>query len=109
MINSENNQKNNSSIPSHSFISKFLHWSFTFLYAYGLLKQVNDISQLEDSTLLEFEVIFAIVFLIIVIFRYFYMKRVSTLIGAPESISKVNIFFARSIHVGMYFSFVMMP
>ena len=73
------------------------------------MKQVNDISQLEDSTQIEFEVIFAIVFLLIVIFRYFYMKRFPTLIGAPESISKVHILFARSIHVGMYFSLAMLP
>ena len=74
MINSENNHTNNSYISSHSFVSKILHWSFTLLYAYGILKQVNGISQLEDSTQIEFEVIFAIVFLLIVIFRYFYMK-----------------------------------
>ena len=109
MINSENSHKNNSTISSHGFTSKFIHWSFTLLYAYGILKQVNDISQLEDSNQLEFEVIFAIVFLIIVIFRYFYMKQFPTLIGAPESISKVQILFARSIHVGIYFSLVMLP
>ena len=109
MTNSENNHTNNSSISSHSFVSKILHWSFTLLYAYWILKQVNDISQLEDSTQIEFEVIFAIVFLLIVIFRYFYMKWFPTLIGAPESISKVHILFARSIHVGMYFSLAMLP
>ena len=37
------------------------------------------------------------------------MKRFPTLIGAPESISEIHILFARSIHVGMYFSLVMLP
>ena len=37
------------------------------------------------------------------------MKRFPTLIGAPESISKVHIFIARSIPEGMYFSLVMLP
>ena len=109
MINSEKNHTNNSYISSHSFVSKSLHWSFILLYAYGIFKQVNDISQLEDSDQLQFEIIFSIVFLIIVIFRYFYMKRFPTLIGAPESISEIHILFARSIHVGMYFSLVMLP
>ena len=109
MISSENNNSYNSCISSHSFVSKILHWSFTLLYAYGIFKQVNDISQLEDSNQLKFEAIFAIVFLIIVIYRYFYMKRFPTLIGAPESISKVHILFARLIHLGMYFSLVMLP
>ncbi|MGA1166730.1 MAG: cytochrome b/b6 domain-containing protein [bacterium] len=109
MLNLENNHPSRASISSHTLTSKFLHWSFTLLYAYGILKQVNDISQLEDATLLEFEVVFAIVFLAIVIVRYFYMRRVPTLIGAPENISKVHLWFARSIHVGMYFSLVMLP
>ena len=87
MINSEKNHTNNSYISSHSFVSKSLHWSFILLYAYGIFKQVNDISQLEDSAQLQFEIIFSIVFLIIVIFRYFFMKRFPTIIGAPESIS----------------------
>jgi cytochrome b561 len=37
------------------------------------------------------------------------MRRIPTLIGAPENISKVHLWFARSIHVGMYFSLVMLP
>ena len=31
------------------------------------------------------------------------------MIGAPENISKVHLWFARFIHVGMYFSLVMLP
>ena len=33
-VSLENNHNNNSSISSHSFDSKILHWSFTLLYAY---------------------------------------------------------------------------
>ena len=109
MLDSDSYQRNRASFSSHTLTSKFLHWSFTFLYAYGILKQIDDISQLEDTSLLEFEVIFAVAFLAIVIFRYFYMRRFPTLIGAPENISKVHILVARSVHVGMYFSLVMLP
>ncbi len=79
------------------------------MYVYGILKQVDDISQLEDAALLEFETVFAIAFLAIVIVRYFYMRKIPTLVGAPDNISKVHILFARSIHLGMYFSLVMLP
>jgi len=109
MLNLENNHPSRASISSHSLTSKFLHWGFALLYAYGIVKQVNDISQLEDASLLELEVIFATVFLVIVILRYFYMRRFPTLIGAPENISKVHLLFARSIHLGMYFSLIMLP
>ena len=43
------------------------------------------------------------------IVRYFYMRKIPTLVGAPDNISKVHILFARSIHLGMYFSLVMLP
>jgi hypothetical protein len=58
------------------------------------LEQVNDI-QLKDSILLEYELIFASVFLVIVVFLYFYLKDVPILIEAPENIPKVHILFAR--------------
>ena len=108
-MNFKKDQSNHSLVASHSFASKFLHWSFTLLYAYGILKQVDDISQLEDAALLEFETVLAIVYLAIVIVRYFYMRKIPTLVGAPDNISKVHILFACSIHLGMYFSLVMLP
>ena len=58
---------------AHTSAAKFVHWAFVILYAYGIFKQVDDLSQLEDSGLLFFEVIFATVFLAIVIVRYLYI------------------------------------
>ena len=63
-------------------MAKIFHWGFIILYAYGILKQVDDISQLEDSSLLVFEVLFASAFLIIVLIRYFYMRKFETFLGA---------------------------
>ena len=48
---------------SHTFLGKTFHWFFIILYAYGIFKQIDDISQLEDKGLLVFEVAFASVFL----------------------------------------------
>ena len=67
---------------SHTPLAKFIHWTFTALYAYGIFKQVEDLEDLNDVSLLNFEIFFAIVFLIIVLLRYFYMKDVKTLLGA---------------------------
>ena len=52
---------------SHTRLAKFIHWIFTLLYAYGIFKQVDDLNELEDASLLNFEILFAIVFLIIVL------------------------------------------
>ena len=63
---------------THTFTGKSLHWGFIILYAYGIFKQIDEISELEDSGLLAFEVAFASLFLIIVLLRYFYMRRFET-------------------------------
>ena len=69
---------------SHTPLAKTLHWGFVGLYAYGMFKQLDDLSQLEDAALLQFEVLFASVFLLIVVLRYLYMKRFETFLGARE-------------------------
>ena len=36
---------------SHTFLAKCVHWAFVILYAYGIFKQLDDLEQLEDSSL----------------------------------------------------------
>ena len=36
----------------YSFLAKLLHWSFIFLFAYGIYKQIDNINELEDIYLL---------------------------------------------------------
>ena len=59
---------------SHTLLAKTIHWTFSILYAYGIFKQVEDLEELEDASLLNFEILFAVVFLVIVMLRFFYMK-----------------------------------
>ena len=94
---------------SHTTLAKFIHWTFTFLYAYGIFKQVDDLNELEDASLLNFEILFATVFLIIVLIRYFYMKDTPTLLGANEDIPKGHLFIAKTVHRLVYFSLIMLP
>ena len=94
---------------NHTILAKFIHWSFILLYAYGIFKQVDDLEDLEDTNLLILEVSFASVFLLIVIMRYFYMRRFETFQGANVPVHKVHTFFAKSVHLSMYFTLVMLP
>ena len=82
---------------------------FIPLYAYGIFKQVDDISQLEDSALLVFESIFAAVFLLIVILRFTYMRRFNTFQGATETPHRIHTFVAKSVHRGMYAALILLP
>ena len=94
---------------SHTNLAKIIHWGFIILYTYGILKQIDDLSQLEDTGLLIFEVIFASVFLLIVLIRYFYMSRFETFLGAHEPVPSMHKFLAKTIHSSMYLCLVLLP
>ena len=94
---------------THTPLAKFIHWTFTILYAYGIFKQVEDLEELDDVSLLNFEIFFAVVFLIIVLLRFFYMKDVKTLLSANEEMHKGHLFIAKLTHRLVYFSLIMLP
>jgi cytochrome b561 len=94
---------------SHTFLAKTIHWTFSILYAYGIFKQVEDLDELEDASLLNFEIIFAFVFLAIVMLRFFYMKDANILLGAHDEMNKGHLFIAKATHRLVYFSLIMLP
>tara|TARA_B100000003_G_C10890654_1_gene355071 strand:- start:108 stop:725 length:618 start_codon:yes stop_codon:yes gene_type:complete len=94
---------------SHTKLAKSLHWTFIILYVYGIFKQVNDLQELEDKGILIFEIIFASIFLAIVILRYSYMRRFKTFLGARNTVHIVHYYLARSVHKAMYACFILLP
>jgi len=94
---------------SHTFLARFIHWTFIPLYAYGIFKQVDDIESLEDRALLIFESIFASIFLLIVILRLTYMRRFKTFQGATHTPHRIHTFIAKSVHRGMYAALILLP
>ena len=94
---------------SHTVSAKIFHWTFILLYVYGIFKQVNELDELENKKVLIFEIIFAIIFLLIVISRFSYMKRFKTLLGAHGPVHSVHYYFARSVHLAMYACFILLP
>ena len=94
---------------AHTRLAKTIHWSFIVLYAYGMFKQLDDISQLEDNELLIFEVIFATVFLGIVIGRYFYMRNVETMHASTVPVHRIHKIIAKTVHKSMYIVLVLLP
>ena len=91
--------KNNS---QYSKIAKLFHWGFVLLFAYGVAKQVEDINQLEDNALFRFEIIFALIFLLLLILRIIYMKKTQNSSLPPET-PKTQKTIAKIVHNGMYF------
>jgi cytochrome b561 len=94
---------------SHTLLARSIHWSFIILYLYGLSKQIGELDELEDNGLLLFEILFATIFLVVVILRYSYMKRFKTFLGAREPVHIVHYYLARSLHKAMYVVFILLP
>ena len=84
----------------YSFLAKFFHWGFVFLFGYGIFKQVDDIEQLENISILKFEILFTSIFLFFLILRFFYMKKTQTT-SLPEETPNPQKFAAKLVHYSM--------
>ena len=73
------------------------------LFAYGILKQLDDISQLHDTDLLRFELVFAFVFLLILGVRFVYMTNYQQSALPPQT-SEWQKRAARFVHMSLYAS-----
>ena len=76
---------------------------FVVLFAYGIAKQVDDISQLEDFALLRFELIFATIMILLLAIRFIYMAK-TQMSSLPEETSAFQRLAAKLVHLGMYVS-----
>ena len=85
-----------------------MHWGFVLLFIYAVLKQIESINQLEDGSLLKFEVVFAIVFLLLLAIRFFYMKKTQQS-SLPEQTPEPQKLAAKIVHYGMYICLAAIP
>ena len=85
---------------SYSTSAKLLHWGFIGIFAYGIFKQVDDLSQLEDPSFLRFEFIFACVFLTLLALRLWIMRGQGS--ALPAAAPVWNRVAAKLVHFGMY-------
>jgi len=87
--------------PSYSLIAKILHWGFVGFFIYGIIKSVDELNQLDESSFLKFEILFALAFLFILTGRFFYMKKTQKT-SLPINTPKPQRLAARLVHLGMY-------
>ena len=91
--------------PSYTLTAKVFHWSFVFLFAYGISKQVDNINQLEDLALLKFEIAFALLFILFLVARFAYMKRTQKS-SLPPDTPMLQKALAKAVHYGMYIGMI---
>lgn len=87
----------------YSLIAKAFHWGVMAIFAYGIAKQVDDVSDLQDRALLIFELQFALVFLVILGLRYVYMTKTQST-ALPADTPAWQKYAAHYVHKAMYLS-----
>jgi len=90
-------------VRTYSFMAKFMHWAFIGVFAFGVINQVDEVEELENATLLLEEMIFAMIFLLLLLFRFMYMRSARAAMPRLD-MSKNLILLARTVHLGMYAS-----
>ena len=90
-------------VRPYSFMAKFLHWAFIVVFVYGVINQVDEVEELQSSSLLIQEFFFTLIFLSLLLFRFIYMRSLRA-VRPPLDIPKNLIFLARTVHLGMYLS-----
>ena len=87
----------------YSTIAKLLHWGFVILFFYGIIKQVDNINQLEDISVLRLEILFATIFVLLLAIRFTYMKKTKKS-SLPNETPKSQKLAAKIMNYGMYIS-----
>ena len=91
-----------SSPASHySLFAKILHWGFVLLFAYGIATQINEADDLNDAAVFFDEILFASLFLILLIIRFAYMSLTQKT-ALPEETPVIQKKAAKYVHLAMY-------
>jgi len=91
----------------HTPLAKFIHWAFIGVFAFVLSKQVDEVEELEDLALLLEEMVFATVFLLLLLARYIYMHSTQSTV-LPGDTPKRMMWLAQTVHAGMYISLALL-
>jgi cytochrome b561 len=84
----------------YSFLAKFWHWGFVLLFIYGVAKQVDEIEQLEDKFFFQFEIVFALLFLFLLIIRFVYMNKTQKT-SLPDDTSRFWLGFKEGLLINL--------
>ena len=91
-----------SSPASHySLFAKILHWGFVLLFAYGIATQINEADDLNDAAVFFDEILFASLFLLLLIIRFAYMSLTQKT-ALPDETPAIQKKAAKYVHLAMY-------
>jgi cytochrome b561 len=94
-------------MPPHSTVARVFPWGFLLVFAYGFAKQVDELEELNDREFLTQEILFAIVFLVILLALFVYMQKTWPT-ALPSNTGKNISLAAKFVHRGVYLSLSML-
>lgn len=94
--------------PSHSRVAKYLHWGFIAVFIYALTKQLDEVEELEDLALLEFEMVFSGFFLLLLVVRFVFMRATQPSV-LPADTPALTKRLAAAVHLAMYATLALIP
>ena len=90
-----------SPVSHYSLFAKILHWGFVLLFAYGIATQINEADDLNDEAVFFDEILFASLFLLLLIIRFAYMSLTQKT-ALPEETHVIQKKAAKYLHLAMY-------
>ncbi|MEM7078469.1 MAG: cytochrome b/b6 domain-containing protein [Pseudomonadota bacterium] len=99
---------NQSRVAPHSRTAKFFHWGFIGVFIFALTKQLDEVEELEDFSLLQYEMGFAVVFLFLLATRFVFMHSTQPSALPDDTPGRMRL-AARVVHLGMYAGLALIP
>ncbi len=96
-VNSEDAQ----AVTPHSVAAKAVHWGSVAFILYAFAKQLDEVDELEDFALLQYEMVFASVFLLLLLARFVFMRSTRPTALPPSTPEQMRL-MASVAHLGMY-------
>lgn len=86
----------------HGFVTRGIHWVSALVIAYGYFKGLENVNQLADPALFQFEVIFAIFMGALFAFRLVWTHKVAGATRLPQAAPWWEQMASRVVHYGLY-------
>lgn len=93
-----------STAKPHGFVTKGLHWVSAAMLAYGYYTGLEDVSELADPTIFQFEIIFALVLGAAFMVRLLWTKGVAGSTRLPQDAPQWEHKASHIVQIGLYAS-----
>ena len=88
----------------HGFVTRGIHWLAAGLLAFGYFKGLDNVSQLADPALLQFEILYAVAIGVLFAVRLLWTKTVAGATRLSPEAPRWEHAASRAVHIGLYAS-----